>query len=305
MTTFDDFFPIVAYERGPSYLDARNVLLSLTGVPRDALMARLPVVHAAAEDWETRLGAEILLGWSSNRDDYVMCAIYARGDRPGPRSIVGYRSFDRAKDIAARGTAMTPRLLELLLKTEECTGDEEIDSLFEALALLRDPRSADAMAFLADSIAPRDLRGGALRVLAALGDARTVEPALKIIRGRGEPLLLRTIAMRALAAVNTAGGGALLLDLLEQGDLPRELRQVAAEALYRRADPTTRAGLLEALTRVRDASILPTLVLAIGEVGTSDDALLLANYAAVAPETVAPVVRKTIARIEWRLRQQP
>jgi hypothetical protein len=295
--TLDDFFPVVAFKEGPSYVDARDAILAAAAQQPDEVRGRLEAILAASPEWQSRMAAEVLLGWLDHREAFTLCAIYARGDLVGREPVAGFKPQHRGRAIAGLGTAVTPRILELLMKTGECTDREATEALFHALTLLEDPRAAEPMLALASRKGERDLRAGALRVLSALADSRGIEPSLKIVQDPWEPAETRSAAVYALVGFQGDEIGPALLGFLERPDFPSELRQAAAEALYRRADPATRPGLLAALPRVEDETVLPTLLLAVGEVGTEADVPVLQAYAGTGNEEVQQLVRKAIARI--------
>ncbi len=295
--TLDDFFPVVAFKEGPSYVDARDAILVAAAQKPDEVRSRLQGILAASTEWQSRLAGEILLGWLDHREAFTLCAIYGRGDLVGPEPVAGFKPYHRGQAIAGLGNAVTPRILELLMKTGECADAEATGALFQALVLLKDPRAAEPMLALASRKGERDLRAGALRVLSALADSRGVEPSLKIIQDPWETAETRAAAIYALVGFQGEEIGPALLGFLARPDFPPELRQAAAEALYRRADPATRQGLLAALPRVQGETVLPTLLLAIGEVATEAEIPALQAYAGTGNEEVQQLVRKVIARI--------
>jgi hypothetical protein len=284
--TLDDFFAVVAFKEGPSYVDARDAILAGAARNRDEYRARLIAIESASTSWENRFASQVLQGWMTQRDDFTLCAIYARGDLTGPKPVPGFTAARRAKAIVALGIGVTPRLLELLIKTDGLRTGDAIEAVVQALVELKDPRAADAMEVMARvKREGRDLREAALRILAALRDRRVLEPAMTIVGNRVEETGTRVSAVHSLTKLPQNEIGPTLLRLAQRTD---------------GADPTTREGVLAALATVRERDVLVRLLLAAGEVATEADLPMLRNFASVVEAEVRPEVEQTMRRIEAR-----
>lgn len=247
------------------YRAARDRLIAAGDAAVPALLAQ-----ASSPDAETRLCAEIALGWLRDRDLFEACAEDLHGAWPtDARPITGEQPADaRADRLVARGAAVTPRLVEMLAKTHEASGRVELDTLSAALGGLEDTRATLPLAACATAPdAAPEVRLAALRALGDLRDDRAAPALVSVLQDRSAPAELRDEAALALAKTEWEGAIEPLLRVVEDQREPGAVRGGCAFALGIRADPRVSGRLVAELARATDVELVRSIVFALGQLG--------------------------------------
>ena len=228
----------------------------------------------------------ILRGWLDQAERYTQVGeIVTSSGAIGqfPRPITGRLSATKkARILASFGSGIVPRLLEMVLKTNELTDHHEKLVVFTTLDYLQDESAALPLIHLvSESAAPR-MQELALSVLGTLGDERAYDVALAALTDRANSTPLRSAAAMALGQLRNRRATNAIRTVLQDRAEPRDLRLQAAKALGELRDPSASSALASVLgqTPESELALSLTVVQALGKIG---DATALAALADVAP----------------------
>jgi hypothetical protein len=267
MSDFDKLFDDAVAGHQDTYRAARDAILALGDTILPALQRR-----AADPDWRVSLTAEML---STRLRQGALCddaarQIEARWVQEQPvKPITGELSaVKRARLVAALGPAVTPCLLEMLLKTREYKDPIQIDAILFSLNNLHDRRATLPLLDLAQNPA-RDLheRAMALSVVGGLKDERAVEPLIRRVESRDADL--REQSAVALGAIGDRRAFEPLSAALSDRQNSVPLRRDAAYALGLLGDERARAPLVRAMEAGEDEKLVLAAVDALGKTGDS------------------------------------
>jgi HEAT repeat protein len=288
--TFQSDFSIASTERGARYKESRDRIRALEPTARSQASAHLQQVLAGPSDWQTRLTAEILLGWLSNEPAFLTSDAYVRGELPRPAPLPGFTANHRAAFIAELGPAVVPHILERLWKTREYADDTESSALFASLEILKDPRAVMPMiALIEDKTSSPDERSSAAGVLSVLGDLRGLEPVLRLAQDQTAAPVARVSAIRCLGRFDDPRASGGLARILSSENLPIEDRRAAADGLRNRSDAATRPSIISVLQKTDDRLLRLTLIRTLGQIGTAEDIPQLRKLAAENPALKAEI----------------
>lgn len=246
---------------------------------RDAIVQRGPSALAFLEpkqsssDWKTALTASILVGWLRNCDSFDRCTEAVFGRLSGGPTVTGSWTADRRiRTVAHLGNVLTPRLLEMALKTRELGEREQTETTFGLLVVWNDPRAVVPLIRVlevpARTTTEELVRQWAATTLGGLEDKRAVGPLLAVMRDVKAPEMLRAAAGGGLG---TLGAREALPDLRavaadESADV--EYREAAIRAIGALHDADSAPPLLRTLPGTRHLPFEPCVVFTVGEIGT-------------------------------------
>ena len=253
---------------GGAYLEARAAVIE-----RGA--AALPFLDArhASPDWRISLTAWILAGWLRNRDLFDTCTEAITGKLAGPIPLTG--SFPAKRRIAAAsklGNSVTPRLLEMALKTKELGDEVQAMSIFGSLAALRDLRAVPPLVQTMLTPARRgtidqSIREWAASTLGELQDPRSVAPLLTVLRDPAAPEMLRAAAAVSLAKLEAREAIPDLRKMAADRSAHLEYRKAAVGAIGELNDAASADGLLRMLPATSDLSFRLYVLGIVGDIG--------------------------------------
>ncbi len=297
--TFDEYFAEAVDGRGSSYATARDAIISQYSEGETRILQDLIATAADPSDWNRQLTAQIIRGWITDPAVYETCTKYVKGDLPGPVPLPGFTAGHRIAALAQLGEAATPRILEMLWKSQEYEGDTESSALFGALAQLNDPRSIRPMLDIVEQARTPDLQTSAIRVLSTLRQPEALELLLEFVDDPTENQAVRVYSIRSLGEWDDTRAVGTLTSILLDEDASREERAAAADALETRMDPATRPAVIKALEDAWDETTVLTLVSILEAIGTTEDIDLLRRVAAYGPD-YSNAATDAIAAIEDR-----
>ena len=262
-STLEIEFTTAVEQDGDAYRTARAAILE-RGEPARAFLE----LKQTSTDWKTSLAASILVGWLTNHDLFERCTHAILGHLGGPKPITGTFSPDRRIGAVSRlGNAVTPRLLEMVLKTKELGDADQTAATFGSLVALKDPRAVVPLMETMAASPDEELREWAASTLGPLQDSRAVTPLLAILRKPATPEMLRASAALSLAAL---GAREALPDLRAiAADVRANLgfRKAAVSAIGELADADSAAGLLGTLASTHDLPFQLLVLITVGDIG--------------------------------------
>lgn len=235
-------FHVVEHDRGRRYVQARDRLVEQGERIRPFLEG-----HLHDPDWMRVQAADVLLGWIDHREEYQRCSDYLTRRLEVPGDGTPTSGDTRAPEVI-RGMYPTivPRLIELLLKTDEVPSDPIwhgafINSLAGADGRFREPFAA-IMNDPSKSMHDRIAFAGDL--ISRFQDARAIEFAHRLAWDSG-------------AAIDDRWAGfSMLADAGRADELPR-IRQHLGD---RHASERTLELFVRAAASFRDHESLDTLL---------------------------------------------
>lgn len=303
-------FELLVDARGAAYARARDELLAQGARLRPWLL-----VWEEDADWRPALTAKTLLGWLDDRERFDAVAGYLEGRvaPPPPAGLhptsMGYSLAARVASVVEMGTAITPRLLEIVLREPPVHLDDEQhseDALRQenaraALGRLRDEQSREPLAdAVGDPSRPLWLRAACAEVLGGdLGDPRGAAFGRTLAWDEARTLEARVKGIGLLVGGATDEDRAALRALAaDTGAAPR-LRSTALTALRDLREPRLAALCASLLDEVTDEAMRIDLVGLIGVEGGVSALPTLQHVATSDPsEEVRLEARRTIARVE-------
>lgn len=262
-------FAAAMKSEGSAYIAARDRI-----VGQGAGAVSFLEQKAADHDWRAALTAQMALAWIRERPLAEECSRLMRGQIPGKelaRPITGaWPASVRGLEIAQRGKAATPRVLELLTKSREYANGTEVQALFVALGALRDARAVPPLVEVAAGRAGHaDLgaRVSAVEALGGIGDARASGPLQDVARRATEPLELRRAAVEALGTLEDRHAAPLLLGIAQDPHADASLRAQAAYALGNTGDAAAAAQLARSLDHESNTELLQAILTTLASIG--------------------------------------
>jgi len=261
---FEAAFAATLAEVGAPYLQARQTIL----FEGSAALPWLEAKRASTADWNTILHVDILTGWLKSRSQFELCLDYIRGNLPGSPPITGtFTPVQRADAVAGLGAEVTPRLLEMILKSDEAADPKERASVFGALTRLRDRRAVPPLIALLGPERDPALRRSAAGALGHLEDARAVPPLLSLLRNPSETENVRCSAATSLGFLGAREASSTMQEVLLSPASGLELRKAVVGALDQLGDTRAAQALNEALPRSDDLVLLQLVIEALGKLG--------------------------------------
>lgn len=261
---FEVSFRTAVRETGRPYLEAKQTILGMHAEALPLLKAK----QTPTADWKTRLTADILIGWQSQQALFDQCTRYVKGDLPGTPPITGkFSALQRARAIARLGKEVTPRLLEMLIKTHEYASTDERSALFGALVRIGDARAVHPLVEVLQSGGDDALRTSAAGALGSFHDAEATKALRVVLHDPAKFALLRATAASSLGALKDSESLSMLESLLGEKTNAFELRKAAAHAIEQIGDPKATGTLVHALTTTNDLVLLQVIVEALGTLG--------------------------------------
>jgi hypothetical protein len=295
---FAQLFQTCATREGTEYVVARDAILAMGAAVRSQLESKLD-----ASDWREQLAAQILLGWIDNRVPFDQVKKLVQGLPSQHMFIVPisdtFPPSNRARSLREMGTTIVPRLLEMLLKSAEIFDVGEIQTVFQTLNALRDPRSVMPLADLVGRRTLEPARIFALGTLGTMKDPRTFQTVQSALANLENSPGVRGAAAVALGMFEDRRATPVLLALLRDTTENDALRRDAVRGLGFVGDPSASevlAGLLRseqppqmALTLVQVLSKLggPVAIAALEETGTTHGDTNIRQAAETARRTLA------------------
>ena len=281
--TLDELISLATSQFGQRYIETRNTLLERYEQAPADLLERLEAFAVDSSDWRTQLTVQILKDWIKERTIIELCNSYVTGHIPRPKPMSGFTAVHRAEALASLGPAATPRVLEMLWKSQEYADQTEFSALVGALSLLKDPRAERPMLeFVEQKRSAQEVKGG-LRVLRSLELSRADEILFEIAEAPTSDHDLRLYAIRNLGKVKNPRASEVLTRILLDEKLGADTHLAAARGLKTRADPETRRAVAKALAASWSEPVILTLIRLLREIGTSEEFKALRRAAHVSP----------------------
>ena len=263
---FAQQFQTCATSVGTPYLVARDAILAMGAAVRSQLEAKLD-----AADWHEQLAAQILLGWLDHRDAFTQVKKLVQGvpprgllTSPITRTVT---PSNRSRSLQSMGTTIVPRLLEMILKSQETFDVGEVQAIFQTLNALRDPRSVMPLADLAGRTAAEPARIFALGTLGTLKDPRTFQTVQSVLASNSNSSGVRSAAAVALGMFEDRRATPVLLALLRDTTEDETVRRHAVRGLGHVGDPSAADALAALLGSEQPPQMALTLVQALGRLG--------------------------------------
>jgi hypothetical protein len=241
--------------------------------------------------------------WAADAEACHAVARYARGDL-GERCLFAGGEWpveERAARIEALGARVVPRVVELLVHSDEGAGAVGGLALIAALDGLEAPASRSVLELVARTHPHADVRRAALEMLVRAHPAHGATLALALAEDGAAPAELRRRAIHLLGRVRLREAGRVLLDLVAAADTPPSLRADAVEALGMSGDPAARDLLRDLAATTADARVLDASLWALVDL-RAVDALALMDEVALHHEDAA--IRASARRAGTVLRQR-
>ncbi|WP_236005111.1 HEAT repeat domain-containing protein [Nonomuraea antri] len=268
---FETLFLSCVDRTGEPYTAAREELRRRGGEIAGPLEER-----AAATDWATHTTARILLGWIRDRSLFEQVTSILRDRDSAPRRVgLAPAPTASAAAVAALGSKVVPRLIEILTKTHEHRDGISGQVVLLALDYLRDPLAVMPLRRLALDTADEQERTLAVAALGGIGDDRAFDLARDVFNDAGRGEVLRGTAALCLGRLGLPEAGEVLLAAARRAGEGSTVRASAVRAIGYLGDPAHVAGLRQVLE---------------GE--TADGALALEAVGALARLGDAPALRQ-------------
>lgn len=263
---FAQLFQTCVTRESTEYVVARDAILAMGAAVRSQLEAKLD-----ASDPREQLVAQIVLGWLDNRALFEQVKKIVQG-LPSPRMLTlpvstTFSPGDRARSLRELGTAIVPRLLEMLLKSKETFDVAEIQAIFQTLTALRDPRSVMPLADLVGRRALEPARIFALGTLGTMKDPRTFQTVQSVLASQQNSSGVRAAAAVALGMFEDVRATPVLLALLRDTTEDEAIRRYAVRGLSYVRDASATDALAGLLRSDQSPQMALTLVQALGKLG--------------------------------------
>lgn len=260
--TLDSRFNHALSTRGAQYVEARTAILA-------SGPSALAWLHAREQnsDWRPRLLAETLIGWLDQRALFEECTARVKGrtEIKVPSMTGKTPTMVRIKSIEKLGPSVVPRLLEMLVFSQDYSGRDELDTIFAVLADLKDPRAIDPLIDLvhSDDFA---VQTGAAGVLGRVDKGRSAPTLISIVENPRAGLEFRTAAATSLASMKAPRAADLFRSILGS---PREDIEFRRRIAYLSGvlGPDTAPALEHALGSETDERLLVNALKSLGRVG--------------------------------------
>jgi len=298
--SFDQLFSTMLSRKGADYIAARDAILLSNDLKNEAMQE--VAAQAASGNWQTVLAGEILLGWIDHEELFATCKYYMQGNLPGRRPLPGFTVAHRAKAIADMGPSVTPRILEMLWKSQEYDNFDESSSLLAALKHLLDRRAVEPLIELVDreQHQPEEIRTLAVVVLAALNGDREFDFIENYVSStNGEDPVRQQMIIGLGEFRNKPAATETLQRLLVDPGLGLVEHRSAAQGMRMQPQAYSREKIMVAIEEAGDEVLLLHLIAIIGQIGTPDDIEPLKRKVLVS-EMVGDYVEEAIEEINSR-----
>jgi HEAT repeat protein len=265
-SNLDTEFATAVAQEGDAYRAARDAILE-RGEPALAFLE----LKQSSADWKTSLTASILAGWLKNRDLFDQCTAAILGHLFGPIPITG--SFPANRRIAAvsrLGKAVTPRLLEMAMKTRERGDTEQTSAIFGSLVALDDPRAVGPLIEALKPSPDESLREWAASTLGPLQNIRAVTPLIAVLRTPAAPEMLRAAAAASLGTLGAREALPRLRAVAADVRANLGFRKAAVSAIGELGDADSAAGLLGTLASTHDLPFQLLVLITVGDIGAAN-----------------------------------
>jgi HEAT repeat protein len=263
---FNRLFQTCVERDGGEYRTARDAILAQAPATRAQIAAKL-----AATDSREQGVAQMLLGWIDQTDLWGQVLDVVRGrltGNMGGQFLGGTMPpMGRARSLAAMGTAIVPRLLEIMLKTREYGDSAGLQAIIQAIELLRDDRTVRPLVDLVAQSRNDQARVFALAALGTLRDPQAFDAAQGVFANRANSPELRSAAAVALGRLADRRATAGILSALQDPTEHADVRRYAARALGYMGDPAATSALAALLRTDQPPEFALTIVQSLGKLG--------------------------------------
>lgn len=263
---FAQLFQTCVTRESTEFIVARDAILALGAPVRAQLETKLD-----APDWREQLVAQIVIGWLDNRELFGQVTKIVQGyPPPSMLSVPISPTFSpgvRTRSLSALGTVIVPRLLEMLIKSRETFDVAEIQTIFQTLNALRDPRSVLPLDDLVGRRTIDPARIFALGTLGLMKDPRTFQTVQSALANQQNSSGVRSAAAVALGMFEDRRATPVLLALLRDTTEDAALRRHAVRGLGLVGDPSASEALAGLLRSEQPEQMALTLVQALGKLG--------------------------------------
>jgi len=207
---------------GEAAIEALSLQMMFGQFDHQAHHAMIEALHTALADKDIAVRQSALRVLASHRDPALIDKLVASLNNPANKT---FATVDAIRGLAVAGGAIK---YAPTIRKHIATGDNDVRAA-AIVALAPDAASrSEIEAVLADRNQPEVVRSAAIRSLAA-GDSATTDPLLNVVKNAQEQQNLREQAAGALAATLEARGAAL--GKVQLNDIASELRKVDSTKL--------------------------------------------------------------------------
>ncbi len=297
-STLEDEFAIAVAQEGDAYRAARTAILQ-RGQPALPFLR----MQQTSPDWLTVMTASILIGWLTEQPLFEQCTAAIVGDLAGPVPITG--SFPARRRVAAvtrLGTAVTPRLLEMALKTKELGDAEQTAAIFGSLLALKDPRAVVPLIETMKTSADDIVGGWATSTLGPLQDRRAAGPLVAILRDPAAPETRRAAAAISLGTLGVRDALPALRAVVADRSANPGFRKAAIGAIGDLGDADSAEMLLATLPGTPELTYQLNVLTVVGDIGGANVLPALQEIERRHPEEpVRDYAKEARERIEERI----
>ncbi len=303
---FEKLFSTAVTAHGTQYLAA---MLTIVGFGADALQNLRPKA-ANQSDWKISLTAQMSISWIEEKDVCNQVTELMKGNiktRAPITPITGeWSASRRGVAIAGLGQKATPRVLEILIKTQEYSNRTELEALPVALGRLKDRRAVSPLIELMRTSRDSELRTWVAYALGQIGDARAFEVLAEGLQNDANDLELRKTCAQALGALKDSRAVEPLVQVFASEKNNLELRSEAAIVLGTLGSNRIQPQLISALERTQDLEFLRSILSALADVGDRSCIEVLERIAQRHPdELIRESAAEAIATVRKRLQKAP
>lgn len=187
---------------------------------------------------------------------------------PGPPTVTG--RFPPQRRIAAvvrLGPAVTPLLLELALKSREIDAAEQTQTVFGAMAALKDTRVLRPLVEAMLNAGDESVREWSASTLGPLKDGRAAPALLAVLRNAKAPEMLRAAAAVSLGTLGAREALPELRAAATDVSANLGLRKAAVGAIGDLADGASAESLLQTLATTPDLPFQLYVLTVVGDIG--------------------------------------
>jgi hypothetical protein len=279
-STLESSFHDAANGTGEAYLAARKAI--------DAHGPEALVVfdeQRRSQDWRTVLTAEILTARLKAPEVFGQCHDAVWGKLVGPPQITStFPPPRRIRELQYIGPVAAFCLLEMAWKTHEFGGPQERESIFGALAVLKNVGAVPPLIELLNGDGDPDIAMRSASVLGALKDARAIPPLLAELGTTKVPPQVRAAAALSLGSLKAGQAASKLREIAADEHADVLLRKSAVRALGELGDAGAVPGLLHLLKQRHELTFELTVLEVAGRLGGHADLDPLAEIEARHPE---------------------
>ena len=298
------FFEQAVVNKDAAYIKARNMLLQESA----QTLSFFDNTKFAPDDWLSLRTAEMIHGWIKHPDLFQRVERFSQGKAwNAVQRAGGKRPVDEmVEKIAAMGSVVLPCVLEKLIKDTQSNSDYTYSVLFQAVVLLRDPRSIQPVFTLVDdeelSI---DRRVMAVDALISMNVASIEERIKQIVLSEDQPLALRAQVSCYLMILSPDKFTSTMLGIMQDEGQAVELRAAAAESLGFGKPDVVKAALEDIAVKEIKVPIKLGALLALQKVGDQHSITVLEHALKSHNDSqVRELANETAEEIEVRLESE-